>query len=99
MSTDRGAQTALTGYRNRQTTSADLDCLDKPGDCRSCGAEFVADLELSEEVLRVAGDNDDRVDACPNCFTVDGRGVQKPVEAAQRAHRDPTWPRDLGGGE
>lgn len=85
-------QVAISGFRNRQTTSDDLRCLDTDGDCRSCGCD------VPDGVLRVVGDNDDRVDACANCYITAGRPVETPVEAAQRAHRDPTWPRDLGGG-
>jgi hypothetical protein len=91
MSTDRGNQTALTGFRNRQTTSDDLACLGKPGDCRSCGGD------VSDEVLRVVG-REGRVDACPRCYvTGNGQAVTTAMEAALRAHEDPTWPRERGG--
>jgi len=78
-----------------QGTTRDLSVLEQPGDCRSCGGD------VSDEVLRIVGKGG-RVDACGQCY-VGGADDDRPVEtdasAARRAHRDPTWPRDLGGGE
>jgi hypothetical protein len=82
MSTDHGAQTALTGFRNRQTTGDDLDCLDKPGDCRSCGAD------VSDEVCRVMGDNDNRVPVCSECAPGrDSGGYQSDATAISHYRR------------
>lgn len=92
MSTDRGNQTSITGFRNQQTTSDDLRCLDSPGDCRTCGAD------VDDGVLRVMG-TDGRVDACPRCFHAAQRHYESATEVARMAHLDPTWPRDLGGEE
>jgi len=91
MSTDRGNQTALTGFRNRQTTSDDLRCLDAPGDCRSCGGD------VSDEVCRVMGDNDNRVPVCAQC--ADGRdsgGFQSDATAISHFRRSSS---SVGGGE
>jgi len=75
-----------------QTPTRDLSALDKPGDCRSCGAD------VDSEVLRVVG-RDRRVDACPRCFHAAQRHYSSAMEVARMAHLDPTWPRDLGGDE
>lgn len=62
MSTDRGTQTAITGFRNQQTSSDDLRCLEKPGDCRHCGGD------VPSSVTRIAGDNEGRVPGCRRCL-------------------------------
>lgn len=44
-----------------QTPTDDLSCFAPDGDCRNCGAD------VSDEVLRVVGDNDGRVPGCARC--------------------------------